>query len=200
MIPIRPPISNSSSPLSKPLGTISSTPVTIGIIVQFIAYYNYYYLLLESFSHQHQLIVFQWSLSDCKFPQIPKAFLSTLAVLNNAVFSKSSSPFNNPLVTVPKAPITIDIIVTFMFHSFSISSQGRGTYPSFHFFPILFCGPQEKQSRQFCNFSFFFCCWLLLGLVFWPKFGDPCVCESPIGVYMWHFHGQMLDCAYTIYS
>ena len=32
--------------------------------------------------------------------------------------SKSSWPFNNPLVTVPKAPITIGIIVTFMFHSF----------------------------------------------------------------------------------
>ena len=32
--------------------------------------------------------------------------------------SKSSRPLNNPLVTVPKAPITIDIIVTFMFHSF----------------------------------------------------------------------------------
>ena len=32
--------------------------------------------------------------------------------------SKSSSPFNNPLVTVSKAPITIDIIVTFMFHRF----------------------------------------------------------------------------------
>ena len=32
--------------------------------------------------------------------------------------SKSSRPFNNPLVTVPKAPITNGIIVTFMFHSF----------------------------------------------------------------------------------
>ena len=32
--------------------------------------------------------------------------------------SNSSSPFSNPLVTVPKAPITIGIIVTFMFHSF----------------------------------------------------------------------------------
>ena len=36
------------------------------------------------------------------------------------VISKYSSPFNNPLVTVPKVPITISIIVTFMFHSFSI--------------------------------------------------------------------------------
>ena len=31
--------------------------------------------------------------------------------------SKSSSPFSNPLVTVPNAPITIGIIVTCMFHS-----------------------------------------------------------------------------------
>ena len=32
--------------------------------------------------------------------------------------SKSSMPFNNPLVAVPKAPITIGTIVTFMFHWF----------------------------------------------------------------------------------
>ena len=34
------------------------------------------------------------------------------------LISKSSSPFKNLLVSVPKAPITIGIIVTFMFHSF----------------------------------------------------------------------------------
>ena len=58
-------------------------------------------------------MVFHWSLSE-----------SILAILNNVVvwmvstcplISKSSSPFNNPLATVPKAPITIGIIVT-MFH------------------------------------------------------------------------------------
>ena len=32
--------------------------------------------------------------------------------------SKSFSPFNNPLVIVPKAPITIGINVIFVFHSF----------------------------------------------------------------------------------
>ena len=45
--------------------------------------------------------------------------------------SKSSSPFNNPLVTVPKVPITIGIIDTFMFHSF-FSSLARSRYLS-HF-------------------------------------------------------------------
>ena len=60
--------------------------------------------------------------------KVSRTFLRILAVLNNAVVwivstrpltSKSSSPFNNPFVIVPKAPITFGIIVTFMFHSFS---------------------------------------------------------------------------------
>ena len=71
-------------------------------------------------------MVFQWSLSDSKSPQVSRTLLNILTVINNAVVwkfspcpstSKSSSPFNNPLVTVPKATITIGIIVTFMFHS-----------------------------------------------------------------------------------
>ena len=72
-------------------------------------------------------MVFHWSLSDSRSHQVSRTLLSILAVLNNAVVwmvstrpptSKSSSPFYNPLVTVPKAPITIGTIVTFMFHSF----------------------------------------------------------------------------------
>ena len=43
--------------------------------------------------------------------------------------SKSSRPFNNHLVIVPKAPITIGIIVTFMFHS-SFNSLARSRYLS----------------------------------------------------------------------
>ena len=34
--------------------------------------------------------------------------------------SKSSSPFNNPLITIPKAQITVGMIVSFTFHSFII--------------------------------------------------------------------------------
>ena len=71
-------------------------------------------------------MVFHSSLSDSKSPQVSRTLFSIVAVLNNAVvwmvstrppISKSSSPFSNPLVTVPK-PITIGIIVTCMFHSF----------------------------------------------------------------------------------
>ena len=72
-------------------------------------------------------MVFHWSLSDSKSPQVPKTLLSILAVLNNAVVwmvstrpptSQSSSPSSNPLVTVPNAPIIIGIIVICMFHWF----------------------------------------------------------------------------------
>ena len=81
-------------------------------------------------------MVFHWGLSDCKSPQVSRTLLSILAVLNNAVVliaftrpptSKFSSPFSNPLVTVPNEPITIGIIVTCMFHSF-FTSLTRSKY------------------------------------------------------------------------
>ena len=81
-------------------------------------------------------MVFHWSLSDSKSPQVSRTRLSILAVRSNAVVwivstrpltSKSSRPFNNPLVTVPNAPITIGTIV---FHSF-FNSLARSRYLSF---------------------------------------------------------------------
>ena len=84
-------------------------------------------------------MVFHWSLSDSKSPQVFRNRLSILAVLSNAVVwivstrpltSKSPRPFNNPLVTVPNAPITIGTIVTFMFPSF-FNSLARSRYLSF---------------------------------------------------------------------
>ena len=102
---------------------------------------------------------------EIEWQQVSRTLLSILAVLNNAVVwivssrpptSTSSRPFNNYLVTVSKAPITIGIIVTFMFHSFSILWQGWGTYSSFHILSVLFCDQPGQQNRQFCIFSFFF--------------------------------------------
>ena len=120
----------------------------------------------QSFSHQHQVMVLHWSLTDSKSPHVFRTLLRILAVLNNAVVwmvstlpptSKFSSPFNSHLVTVPNAPIIIGIIVAFMFHSFFfIPKQGLDTYPSFHFLSLLFCGQPGPQSRQFCMFSFLF--------------------------------------------
>ena len=87
----------------------------------------YYYYYLEFFTSAFDDGFFSWSLSDSKSPQVSTTVLSILAVFNNAVvwivstrrpISKSSRHFNNPLVTVPIAPITTGTSVTFMFHSF----------------------------------------------------------------------------------
>ena len=72
-------------------------------------------------------MVFHWSLSESKSPQVSRTLLSILTVLINVVvwmvstlplISESSNSFYNRLVTVPKIPIIIGIIVTLMFHSF----------------------------------------------------------------------------------
>ena len=110
-----------------------------------------------SFSHQCQLMAFHWSWSDSKSPRVSRTLLSILSVLNNTVVwmistrpptSKSFSPFNNPLVIVPKAPITIGIIVTFMFHSF-FSSLAKSRYLSFfsHFFSFILWSAGTAKSR-----------------------------------------------------
>ena len=99
------------------------------------------------FSHQRKLVVFHWRLSDSKSPQVSGILLGILAVFNNAVVwmvstrsptSKSPRPFNKPLVTVPKAPITIGIIVTFMFNSFfQFSSKVEVLISLFTFFSFI---------------------------------------------------------------
>ena len=138
-------------------------------------------------------MVFHWRLSDSKSPQVSRTLLSILAVFNNAVVwmvsarpptSESSRPFNNPLVTVPKVPFTIGIIVTCMFHSF-FNSLARLWYLSLFShsssYILLSAGTAKSTILQI----FFFCCcccWLLYGLVFWPRLGDPFVYQSPIGV------------------
>ena len=112
-------------------------------------------------------MVFPWSLSDSKSPQISRTRLSILAVLGNAVVwistcpptSKSSRPFNNPLVIVPKAPITIGTIVTFIFHSF-FNSLARSRYLSFFSLSFRFipwsAGTAKLTILQILFFFFFF--------------------------------------------
>ena len=84
-------------------------------------------------------MIFRRSLNDSNSPQVSRTLLNILAVLNNVVVwmvstrlppSKSSSPFSNPLVTVPNAPITIGIIVTCIFHSY-FNSLTMSRYLSF---------------------------------------------------------------------
>ena len=62
-------------------------------------------------------------------------------------FFTESSPFSNPLVTVPNAPITIGIIGTCMFHSFSFPSQGRGFLSFFsHSFSFILWSAGTAKS------------------------------------------------------
>ena len=84
-------------------------------------------------------MVFHWSLSDSMSPQVSRNRLRILTVHSNAfvwivstrpLTSKSSRPFNIPLVIFTNAPITIGTIVTFMFHSF-FNSLARSRYLSF---------------------------------------------------------------------
>ena len=58
-------------------------------------------------------------------------------VSTHPIISKSSSSCTNSLVTVPKAPITIDITVTFMFHNF-FSPLARSRHVSFFSLPFIF--------------------------------------------------------------
>ena len=118
------------------------------------------------------MMVFHWSLSDSKPSQVSRTLHSILAVLSNAVVwmvstrpltSKFSSPFNNPLVTVPKAPISVRIIVTFMFHSFFVcfffNSLARSRYLSFfsHSFSFILWSDRTTKSTilQISRFFFF---------------------------------------------
>ena len=129
-------------------------------------------------------MVFHWSLSDSKSPQLSRTRLRILDVLSNAVIwivsthpptFTSSRLFNNPLVIVPKVPITIGTTVTFIFHSL-INSIARSSYFSFFSHSFRFILWSTILKILFFFFFFFLFCWLLSGLVFWPGLGDPFVC------------------------
>ena len=113
-------------------------------------------------------MVYHWGLSDSKSPQVSSTRLRILAVLSNAVVwivstrpptSKPSRRFNNPFVIVPKAPITIGTIVTFMFHSF-FNSLARSRYLSFFSLSFRFilwsAGTATSTILQILFFFFFF--------------------------------------------
>ena len=103
------------------------------------------------------------SQSDSKSFQVSRILLSILTCLNTAVvwmvstrphISMSTSPCINPLVTVPRAPITIGITVTFMFQCFQFFNKVLGTYPSFRLLSVLHYGQPGQQSPQFSKFFY----------------------------------------------
>ena len=121
-------------------------------------------------------MVFHWSLSDSKFPQVSRTHLRILAVLSNAIVwivstcpptSKSSRPFNNPLLIVSNAPITIGTIVTFIFHNF-FNSLARSRYLSFFSlsprFILWYAGTAKSTILQILFFLFIMMSGLLAGI------------------------------------
>ena len=110
-------------------------------------------------------MVFHWSLSDSKPHRVSRTLLSILTDFNNAVIwmvstrrliSKSSTPFNNPLVTVPTVPITIGINVTFIFHSFFFNFLARSWYLSFFLFSFNFTLRSAGIAKSIILKVFFF--------------------------------------------
>ena len=82
--------------------------------------------------------------------------------------SKLSSPFVNPLVTMPKAPITIGIIVAFMFNSlFFFNSLAKSRYLSFfsHSFSFILWSAAREKSTILQILSFFVDCYIRSGLL-----------------------------------
>ena len=96
-----------------------------------------------------------WSLSDSISPQITRTVLSILADISNTVIwmisirpliSKFFGPCTNPLVTVPRPPIIIGIIFTYMLHSY-FSSLARFRYLTLFSFSFNFTQRSAGDSR-----------------------------------------------------
>ena len=133
-------------------------------------------------------MVSHWSLSDCKSSQVSWTLLSILADPNNAVvwmvstrplISKSYFPCTNLLVTVPRVPLTIGIIVTSLFHSL-FSSLISSWYLSFFTLSFNFTLWSARRAKSMIRQVLLFC-WLLQGLVIWPRLGDPFLSQNPDG-------------------
>ena len=81
----------------------------------------------------------------------------------------------NPFMTVPRAPITSGIIVTFIIQGFfRFPSKVEVIIPLFPFFWFHSVVHRDSKIHNFARSLFFFC-WSLKDLVVWPRFGDPFV-------------------------
>ena len=110
-------------------------------------------------------MVFHWSLSVSKSPQVSRTRLRVPAVLSNAVIwivstrpptSKSSRPLNNPLDIAPKAPITIGTNCYFHVPQlFQFSSKVEVLILLFTFLQIYSVVRRDSKVDNFAD-SFFF--------------------------------------------
>ena len=147
-------------------------------------------------------MVFHWSLSDSKSPQVSRTLLSILAVLNNAVVwmvptcppvYKSSFPFSYCSKSTNYNWYNCHLHVP----QFFFNSLARSRYFSLFSYSFSFIlWSAETAKLTILQVPFFLL--IIIILVFWPRLGDPCVCQRHIGVYVCHFLEQVLGCAYTI--
>ena len=111
IVSTRLPTSKSSRPFNNPFATVPKAPITIIIIIIIIIITPWEFFtsdLADGLS-----LEFEWQ-------QVLNDIVAWM-ISTRPPTSKSCSPFNNPLVTVPKVLTTIGIIVTFMFHNFIIT-------------------------------------------------------------------------------
>ena len=143
-------------------------------------------------------MVFHWSTSDSKSPQVSRSLLKILADLSNSVvwmvfprsvISKFPSLYTKYLVTIPSAPIKIGITVTFMFHSSLVRSRYVSLFVFFQFYPVVSRNSIVHSSAG----SLFY--WLSQGLVVWSRLGDTFVSQNPREFCEYHF----LGCTYIIF-
>ena len=119
-----------------------------------LVYYFYYYSF-KGFSYQLTL-----GMKNRQTPRSFSVFIIIVWIVSTCPFiSKSSSPIIHPLVTVPSAPITIGIIVTFMFHWF-FSSLTRSKF----LFTFSFTQWSAGIAKSTVLLVLFFC-WLSHGQV-----------------------------------
>ena len=151
-------------------------------------------------------MVFPWSLSERKFPQVSRTLLSILADLNNAiVWMDSTRPPNSssfrsltlPLGTVPRAPITMGITVTFMFHNFLVRRQGSSTCFFSFFFDFHSGAFYGGGSLLFSKSLFYSLIYLFLlnitRSVLWSVLGDVFVSQN---LYYYYYYYCCCFCSH----
>ena len=145
-------------------------------------------------------MISHWSLSDYNPPQVTRTLLSIMADLNNVIvwmvstctlISRSSSHLTNLLGIVPSVPTTIGITVTIMVHIFKKISSARSWYLSLFSLSFIFTRCSASTAKS-ANRSLF--CGRSLGLVVWPRLGDPFVSQYLREVCASHCPGRILAC------
>ena len=147
-------------------------------------------------------MVFHYSLSDNKFPQVSRILLSIMADLNNALvwmvsnpplILKSTSPRTNPFVTVPSAQLVSPSLSCSIFF---FNSLARSRYLSFFSLSFSFTLCLAGTAKPTIRWVLF----LSLNLVVWLRLGDPFVSQNHREVCVSNFPGRILGCAFTIRS